>query len=59
MRISFPVSFAQLNLTPLLPEFAERYPELNFELVLTDAILDLVAELLDLLSVLVPWKIPH
>ncbi|PSO66326.1 MAG: hypothetical protein BRC40_05085 [Cyanobacteria bacterium QH_8_48_120] len=39
MRISFPVSFAQLNLTPLLPEFAERYPELNFELVLTDAIL--------------------
>ena len=39
LRIACPVSFAELNLTPLLPEFAERYPELNFELVLTDAIL--------------------
>lgn len=47
LRIACPVSFAELNVTPLLPEFAERYPELRFELLLTDAPLDLIAEHLD------------
>lgn len=47
LRIACPVSFAELNVTPLLPEFAQRYPELTFELVLTDAIVDLISEHLD------------
>jgi DNA-binding transcriptional LysR family regulator len=47
LRIAAPVSFAQLNLVPLLPELAERYPGLSFDLVLTDAALDLVEERID------------
>jgi DNA-binding transcriptional LysR family regulator len=47
LRIASPVSFAQLNLVPLLPELSERYPELNFDLVLTDAQPDLLEERID------------
>jgi DNA-binding transcriptional LysR family regulator len=47
LRIAAPVSFSQLNLVPLVPEFARRYPELSFDLVLTDASLDLLTERLD------------
>jgi DNA-binding transcriptional LysR family regulator len=47
LRFSCPVSFAQLNITPLMPEFSERFPELNFDLVLSDSILDLINERLD------------
>lgn len=47
LRITAPVTFAQVNLTPLLPEFARRYPALGFELVLTDRFLDLVEERID------------
>jgi len=48
LRITAPVTFAQVNLVPLLPELAERYPELSFDLVLTDRFLDLVDERIDL-----------
>ena len=47
LRIACPVSFAELNVTPLLPEFAAQYPELRFDLLLTDTILDLISEHLD------------
>lgn len=47
LRITAPVTFAQLNLTPLLPEFARQYPDLAFELLLTDTSLDLVQERVD------------
>ncbi|HEU4403865.1 MAG TPA: LysR family transcriptional regulator [Polyangiaceae bacterium] len=47
LRVTAPVTFAQLNLTPLLPEFARRHPDLAFELLLTDASLDLVQERVD------------
>ncbi len=47
LRIAAPVSFSQLNLVPLLPELAERYPELFFDLVLTDAALELLEERID------------
>lgn len=47
LRISSPVSFAELNIVPLLPEFAARYPELSYELILSDADLDLIAEHID------------
>jgi len=48
LRITAPVTFAQVNLVPLLPEFAKRYPELDFELLLTDRFLDLVEDRIDL-----------
>jgi len=48
LRITAPVTFAQVNLVPLLPEFARRYPELSFELLLTDTLLDLVQERVDI-----------
>jgi DNA-binding transcriptional LysR family regulator len=47
LRLTAPLTFAQLNLMPLLPRFASLYPDLNFELVLTDALTDLVAERID------------
>jgi len=47
LRIAAPTSFAELNLVPLLPEIAETFPELSFDLVLTDAALDLLDERID------------
>ncbi|WP_425146062.1 LysR family transcriptional regulator [Deinococcus sp.] len=47
LRIAAPVSFAQLNLVPLLPELARLYPDLAFDLMLTDAAPDLLGERLD------------
>jgi len=47
LRIASPVSFAEHNITPLLPEFSALYPDLRYELLWTDALLDLVAENLD------------
>lgn len=48
LRITAPVTFAQLNVVPWLPEFARRYPELSFELLLTDSFVDLVQERVDI-----------
>ena len=48
LRLTAPVTFAQINLVPLLPEFARRYPNLSFEWLLTDQMLDLVEERVDL-----------
>lgn len=47
LRISSPVSFAEHNITPLLPEFSETYPDLRYELLWTDSLLDLIAENID------------
>ena len=47
LRVAAPVSFALLNVVPLLPEFTRRHPQLAIDLVLTDATLDLVAERID------------
>lgn len=48
LRMTAPVSFAQLNLVPLLPEFTDTYPDLQIELLLTDTRLDLIADHVDL-----------
>jgi DNA-binding transcriptional LysR family regulator len=48
VRVACPVSFAELNITPLLAIFAQQYPEIRFELILTDTPVDLVTEQLDL-----------
>ena len=47
LRITAPVSFTQLHLVPLLPEWARRYPELNLELLSTNAIVDLLEQRVD------------
>ncbi len=48
LRMTAPVSFAQLHLVPLLPTWRARWPTLSIELLLTDTRLDLLANRLDL-----------
>ena len=48
LRVTAPVSFAQLNLVPLLPEFTDLFPDLNVELQLTDTRVDLLDANVDL-----------
>ncbi|WP_317933135.1 LysR family transcriptional regulator [Halioxenophilus sp. WMMB6] len=48
LRLTAATVYAQTCIVPLLPEFARRYPELEVELVMTDAQLDLVEEHIDL-----------
>ena len=47
LRVTASVSFGQRCIVPLLPEFARLYPTLSVELALTDSMLDLVAERID------------
>lgn len=47
LRVTAPVSWALCKLVPALPAFAERYPALSVDLVLTDTVLDLLAERID------------
>ena len=47
LRISAPVSFAELYLMPVISEFSKRWPDLNIELVLADRFVDLVEEGID------------
>lgn len=48
LRLTVSVAFGYTCLVPLLPEFREQYPSVKLELLLTDAVLDLVAERVDL-----------
>ncbi|WP_456618617.1 LysR substrate-binding domain-containing protein [Bradyrhizobium sp. P5_C12] len=47
LRVSLPVDFAAIYLTPLIAEFARRYPGISFEFDLTPRRVDLVAEPFD------------
>ena len=47
LRISLPVDFGAMILAPLLTEFAELYPGINFEIDLTPKLVDLVAQNID------------
>ena len=47
LRISAAVSFGRLYVAPLLPLLTARYPELSFELILTDQSVDLFADNID------------
>jgi DNA-binding transcriptional LysR family regulator len=44
LRISAPVTFAQLHVVPLLPTFLAAHPELDVEVVLDDRHIDLIEE---------------
>ena len=48
LRINAPVSFAVNHLGRVLPRYAQRYPEVNLEVSLSDRIVDLVEEGYDL-----------
>ena len=48
MRITASVAFGQICLTPLLPQLRAEFPDLQIELHLTDAQVDLVASRIDL-----------
>jgi DNA-binding transcriptional LysR family regulator len=47
LRVTTSVSFGERQLVPLLPRFTALYPELAIEVVLTEAVIDLVAERID------------
>ncbi len=44
LRISAPMTFGTLHLSPAIPRFLAAYPEVNLELELDDRTVDLVAE---------------
>ncbi|EGD58645.1 LysR family transcriptional regulator [Novosphingobium nitrogenifigens DSM 19370] len=48
LRITCTVAFGQKILVPLLPRFRRDYPQVDLELVLSDASLDLVEDRIDL-----------
>ena len=47
LRVNTYVPFGVHRLVPLLPDFLERYPEISVDLVLTDSVIDLMAERAD------------
>lgn len=47
LRISLPVDFGTIFLTPILVEFAKLYPLINFEIDLTPRLVDLVDQNID------------
>ena len=48
LRVTSSVSFGIECIVPLLPKFTANYPELTVELLLTDSVIDLLAERVDL-----------
>ena len=48
LRISASVVFGRMWIAPLLPRLAERHPELECELILTNALVDLAEDRIDL-----------
>ncbi|WP_095084165.1 LysR family transcriptional regulator [Mesorhizobium sophorae] len=47
LRVNSYVPFGVHRLIPLLPRFLERYPEISVDLMLTDSVIDLMAERAD------------
>jgi len=47
LRVSAPVTFGEMQLSPLLPKFLDLYPDLKIELVLTNSAIDMLEEGID------------
>lgn len=47
LRVTAPITFAELYLTPAVSDFSRRYPEVRLILELTDRFVDLVEERID------------
>lgn len=54
LRLTASVTFGQMRVLPLLPEFRQRYPAVKLECLFTDDNLDLVANRIDLAVRLAP-----
>lgn len=48
LRMTTSVSFGQVCILPLISEFKNLYPDIKLELILTDTVVDVVAESIDL-----------
>jgi len=48
LRISATVTFGRMYVAPIIPKLIARYPELSCELILTDRLVDLVDDNIDL-----------
>ena len=48
LKLTMPTSFGRQYISPLLPVFLARHPDVNLEVVLTDQVMDLVGEGFDL-----------
>lgn len=48
LRVNMPVTFGQLILAPLVPEFLRRYPDVEVDITLNDRLVDLVEDGMDL-----------
>jgi DNA-binding transcriptional LysR family regulator len=48
LRVSAPSAFGRLHLVPLLPEYLALHPDISIDLVLSDQLVDLVAEQFDI-----------
>ena len=42
LRINTPMSFGRLHIAPLIPQFLERYPNIQVDMVMDDRVVDLV-----------------
>lgn len=49
LRVNAPLSFGLLHISPLLPKWVERWPEITLDVSLTDRMVDLVEEGVDVL----------
>eukprot|EP00752_Nemacystus_decipiens_P000697 g697.t1 len=47
LRVAAPATFARLHLTPLLPVFMARYPDIRLDTLYSDSYVDLVEERID------------
>jgi DNA-binding transcriptional LysR family regulator len=47
LRVTAPITFAELHLMPVVSEFSRRFPEVKLNVVLTDRYVDLVEERID------------
>ena len=47
LKISSPMSFGRLHVSPMIPKFMQRYPKLQIDLVMDDRNIDLVADGID------------
>ncbi len=47
LRISAPVTFGEMKLSPIIPKFLKLYPELNVEVRVTNSAIDMVEEGID------------
>jgi len=48
VRISVPVTFGQLHIAPVMPNFLRTYPEIQVDMVMTNRMIDLVEEGFDI-----------